>query len=87
MRGRSGDRGGGVFALPTLKNGKCQNEIKKYIYIFKNVQREREKWVRVRVDDRVKNEGGRGKPSLSLRGESKPPMNHYVAVSRARACI
>lgn len=33
-RGRSEDQGGGVFALRMLKNGECQNEIKK------NVERE-----------------------------------------------
>lgn len=54
MRGRSRDRRGGVFALRTLKNGECQNEIKK-----KCGKREQE---RVRVDDRVKNEEGKENP-------------------------
>lgn len=59
MRGRSRDREGGVFALRTLKNGECQNEIKK---MWKEREGEGEKWVKVRVDDRVKNEEGEENP-------------------------
>lgn len=48
-----------VFAPCALKNGECQNEIK-------NVERgsggEREKWWKVRVDDRLKNEEGEENP-------------------------
>lgn len=51
----------------------------------KNV--EREVCVKVREDDILKNEEGRGKPSLSLRGEGKPQMSHYSAVSQAQASI
>lgn len=58
-RGWSGDLGGGVFALSTLKNGECQNEIKK---MWKERAGERGKWVKVRVDDRVKNEEGEENP-------------------------
>lgn len=59
MRRRRGDRGGGVFAQHTLKNGECQNEIKKKCG---KKEREREKRVKVRVDDRVKNEEGEENP-------------------------
>lgn len=52
------DQGGGVFALRTLKNGECQNEIKKKMW----KERAGEKWVKVRVDDRVKNEEGEENP-------------------------
>lgn len=38
-----------------LKNGECQNEIKK---IVERGSKEREKRVKVRADDRVKNEEG-----------------------------
>lgn len=55
--GTGGGGGGGVFALRTLKNGQCQSEIKK---MWK--EREREKWVNIRVDDRVKNEEGEENP-------------------------
>lgn len=59
MRGRSRGRGGGVFAPRTLKNGKCQNEIKN---VERESGRERGKWVKVRVDDRLKNEEGEENP-------------------------
>lgn len=44
----------------TLKNGECQNEIKKNVE--RESRREREKWVKVRVDDRLKNEEGEENP-------------------------
>lgn len=40
-----------------LKNGECHNEIKK-----KCGKRAREKWVKVRTDDKVKNEEGEENP-------------------------
>lgn len=60
--GRSRDRGGGVLGLRALKNGECQNEIKKKMWKERAGEREREKWVKVRVNDRVKNEGGEENP-------------------------
>lgn len=45
------------FGLRTLKNGECHNEIKK-----KCGKRAREKWVKVRTDDKVKNEEGEENP-------------------------
>lgn len=59
MRRRSREWGGGVFAPCTLKNGKCQNEIKN---VERESGRERGKWVKVRVDDRLKNEEGEENP-------------------------
>lgn len=49
----------GVFAPRTLKNGECQNEIKN---VERGSRREREKWAKVRVDDRLKNEEGDENP-------------------------
>lgn len=51
-----------VFAPRTLKNGECQNEIKN---VERGIRREREreeKWAKVRVDDRLKNEEGEENP-------------------------
>ena len=56
---RSGERGG-VFAPCALKNGKCQNKIKKKKK--RGNAAEREKWVKVRVGDRLKNEAGKENP-------------------------
>lgn len=84
MRQKRAEWGGGVFMPCTLKNGECQNEIKK------NVEREsrREREVGESKSRRqIEKRGGRGKPCLSLRGESKPQMSHYVAVSQTRASI
>lgn len=51
----------GVFAPCTLKNGECQNEIKN-VERGNRREREREKWAKVRVDDRLKNEEGEENP-------------------------
>ena len=59
-----GTGGGGVFTLVSLKNGKCQDEIKKKKPV------ERQKWVKLKADDKEKEV--RGKPCFSSRGENKP---------------
>lgn len=52
----------GVFTPRTLKNGECQNEIKDVERGSIERERESEKWAKVRVDDRLKNEEGEENP-------------------------